>query len=94
MSKRNARPRGRQRGYYDPGANPQPRLPGASSAAIGPTGNSRPQRRQRALLPFAAQAKLAESLGFEIPETYPDGPKGPADRARWIERWEEQYARR
>lgn len=75
---------------YDPGSAPKPRRPALLHAeTLGPTGNSRNQRRQRAKLSFREQAALALAMKFPVPELLPVTPER---QAAWIARWETQYA--
>jgi hypothetical protein len=95
---------GRHRGRYNPGKNPMPRhVETVARASNGPTGNSRQQRRKRAVLDFMEQRALAEHMGFPTPpkdapweDVQYASPKyaviGGKTREAWLLSWEERYA--
>lgn len=83
--KRSKKPR---RTYYDPGARPKPRRV-EPTANLGPTGNSRQQRRQRARMTFRDQLALAASVGFPTPLA--DAVAGTDMEAEWVAAWEKAY---
>lgn len=78
---------------YNPEKNPYPtRKDFEATGNPLPVGNSRQQRRARAKLSFAEQAKCAQSVGFEAPTRSRD-VMSVEEAVHWIARWEAGYAK-